>query len=216
MAICRKNDVLRDIYSMVRKGAVQFEPGDRIPVEIQTKRSSDTPVTYYIGGVSWDYYSGKLSYTLFDAKSNYIPAAGGFRDFALLKTSEIVRVREAVSSYFGRSLCRMNNLSKLFTLVEQGKEYFFSENDKPDVYLDIRMDGFCEKCSVDKLYRHGDILKVCVSDFSGKQLDINASQLTDMGLSNVLSCAKGYISQDSGIESYKEQKTNIKMNKFNI
>lgn len=192
MAISKKNDVLRDIYSMVRKGAVQFELGDRVPVQLRSRRTGGEPVTYYVGGVSWDHYSGRLSYSLYDGEGNYVPSATGFRDFSSLETPEAVRVREAVSSYLDRSLCRIANMNRLHGLVSgSGGRIVFSGDERPDVYLDMRLDGVREKCSVDMAWvRSNDSeLLARVTDFSGRAADIKVSALTDMGLSNVLSHA---------------------------
>lgn len=50
MAIYKEN-MLKDIYGIVRKGSVQFEPGDYVPININNKGKD---ITLLIGGVHYD------------------------------------------------------------------------------------------------------------------------------------------------------------------
>lgn len=202
MAIRNTKEYLQKIYYKVRKGSLQFEPQDRIPVYINTPETAQPK--YFIGSVSLDEYSGKLCYSLFTADGKFVPcvASSGIREMETLSPKEIGAVEKMTETYFNRSLMRIQNLRAIASCLNHQIEEFqkgvsiqdsleFVDN-KPEIIIP---DGQkFENVKVDSLFSvppgQANYNEIYVSgkDRGGHTFNICLDYLTDTGLSNVRAC----------------------------
>lgn len=155
MALSVKNEVLRDIAMMVRKGSIQFNMNDRPMLDLtRIDKKTGRKIEYCVGSISYDPDYGGLQYTLYTSNGLYVPKVDGPRPLDTLYEKELVAIREKVGKYFDMSICRESNLATVLNILcAEGGNITFPDNDvRPVAYLEPWSDGDLVRVAVDSIF----------------------------------------------------------------
>lgn len=183
MALEKRNQLLSDLYMMVRKEAIQFEPKDRVRLGQSTDRSN-----FYIGGVVFHQDSGTLRFTVFDDKGLVVVPQRTPYTLERLSTGDLASLREKVSLYVEKALFRAKHISLISDCLNDSQDEVIYFNTKPQCIVDIHKNGHFEVASFESIRRSfGEIMLTGLIE--GKlQYNYSLNELTDTGVSSVASC----------------------------
>lgn len=94
MAVLNKEKYLKDIASLVRKGAVYFDEADRPEIDMGGRK-------VFVSGVSYDQDSGEMAFVVSNSSGVELPSAKGPRALSSLDQRTLVAVRDRVREYAG-------------------------------------------------------------------------------------------------------------------
>lgn len=193
-----KSTCFRDLYIMIRKGTVQFEPKDMVPLSIVSKKKDGSEMHYSVGSVSYDSYTGNLEYSLYDANGHFVPSTNGLRDLSSLRPEEVKHLSDTVFSYKERALHRQKNLQFIYDIMSAsgpGDNFEFSEGNKPEVLMSDGKSDKLETLTVNSLFvpefdgygESGPNFYVAgfLGNDKGNIMNVPLISLTDTDVSNV-------------------------------
>ena len=187
-----RNKVMADLYMLVRKEAIQFEPQDRIGIDLTTKRPDGSTVGYAVGGIMFHQDSNSLVFHLYDSDGFFIPAKQGPRSLDDLTVRQLVDVRTKVETYVEKAMYRAKHIEAISNCLDQLPErsLYFPGKTMPSVMVDLERDGNISMegfCSVFKAPETGEILLSGANEAKGPY-NYPLNHLTDNGVSTVFSC----------------------------
>ena len=189
-----------DVYRMIKKGSVQFEPGDRIPI---TFTNQGKEFTKYLGSVYYDDTSHKVCYDLFNHADSANPIGTlQPRDIKSLSAGDLLSVANRLEEYERDSILRYNNYKGVETALQntEGNRIEFVGMSRPRVLVnaDPRITdtyaGFME-CRVDSVFLAKDDCYASVSNVKGEQMNVKLAMLNDRSIQNVSACIKSNLHQ---------------------
>ena len=92
MAIVRKEKYLKDIASLVKKGALYFEGDDRPVVSMGGRQ-------VFVSSVAYDMESGEMTYRVSDEAGREYASGHGVRPLSNLDIKTLVNVAESARKY---------------------------------------------------------------------------------------------------------------------
>lgn len=110
MALINKDRYLKDIASRVQRGAMYFEQGDRVAVEMGGRK-------VFVNSVFMSHDRGELAYTVANAAGEVLPSAHGMRPLRDLDVRTLSAVTKVVSRYAAMRLERERNISRIASQV---------------------------------------------------------------------------------------------------
>lgn len=211
MPISRKQDFIREIFMMVRKESVSFEPQDRVKLDLPVRPGDGQPVSYYVGGVYYDFDSGKMCFDLFRGDGTRVILSD--RSKVLednLTGAELKSVSEKVAVYTQKSIYRAKNMALISDVLDEcsSRSLTFSEANAPRVCIDRHRDGGFVSEVVTEVYNEpfNAVHLVVGSVANGEGFSYPASDLSDMGVSALLSS----IERELGKKLTSERKADSK------
>lgn len=187
-----RNKVMADLYMLVRKEAIQFEPQDRIGIDLTTKRPDGSTVGYSVGGIMFHQDSNSLVFHLYDSDGFFIPPKQGPRFLDDLTVRQLVDVRSKVENYVEKAMYRAKHIEGISSCLDQLPEnsLYFPGKAMPSVMVDLEMDGNISMegfCSIFKAPQSGEIFLSGANEEKGPY-NYPLNHLTDNGVSTVFSC----------------------------
>lgn len=203
--------ILMDIHRMIRKGSVQFEPGDRIPIKFNSKGKE---TTLYLGSVYFDTNNYKVCYDLFDHDNGALPVATIMpRDIEKLSAGDLLAVANKLDEYERDSFLRHSNYKSIED--ELGKtdtqSIDFDETNRPIVLVDLntRMakDSYAslEECKVKSLFMGKNECFVTVKNEHGEEKNVKLAMFNDRSIMNITSCLKNRQLQNKVADKVREK-----------
>ena len=155
MAIFKEN-IVKDIYGMIRKGSVQFEPGDRIPMTI---RQREGDITLLIGGVHYDDTVFDACYDLYTSDHKPVNTSQPMR-VSNLTPDTLCDLGAVLERYNELAIQRYGNYQSIESALAEapGSSITFSEEGRP--YVLARLDGGFHECRAESVFidRNGECL----------------------------------------------------------
>jgi len=220
MPISRKQDFIREIFMMVRKESVSFEPQDRVKLDLTAKTKDGQSVSYYIGNVFYDFDSGKMCYNLYDKEGFLIVPKNGIRVLEdQLTSSELKVVSEKVAEYSRKSIFRAKNVALISDALDSLPDHSieFSAKNSPEVCIDRQRTGNFDPSYVHGVYKnefvpYNPMFLSVGSPETGETFSYPFADLSDIGVSTVLSS----IEQQLGKKLSSEKKAESKQTKKDV
>lgn len=134
MAIYKEN-MLKDIYGIVRKGSVQFEPGDYVPIKVNNKGKD---VTLLIGGVHYDDSVHDACYDLYTENHEPVYSSQPWK-ISNLTPNDLCELGSRLEQYSEYALRRHMNYTAIEEMVGESENRcirFERESEMPRVMLD--------------------------------------------------------------------------------
>lgn len=202
--------ILRDIYRMTRKGSVQFEPEDRIPL---TFRNQGREMTLYLGSVYYDNNLNKVCYDLYNHRESPI-AVGALapREIEKLSAGDLVAVANKLEEYGKDSILRYSNYQGIESSLKatEAQKIDFDETTKPRVLVNPEMNEGGDhvgrgECRVKSLFIAKDECFVTVQKENGEINNVKLAMLDDRSIMNISSCLK-----NRTLETKVQEKVHVK------
>lgn len=237
MSLSVKNEVLRDIAMMVRKGSIQFDMNDRPMLDLtRIDKKTGRKIEYCVGSIEYDpesYYGG-LQYTLYTSNNVYVPKVDGPRPLDTLHEKELVVIRDKVNKYFDMSLSREYNLNIIENMLNdsEGNIKFPNSDIKPVIYFEPYGYGEHVKLRVDSIfYPDEELFHIDKEYFSERCVMYSATpspedakivgpadvveklkNLNDSSIANILSCVRKTFALETivGIDKAPEQDVDVR------
>lgn len=192
MPISRKQDYIRDIFMMVRKESVSFEPQDRVRLDLKARTKDGKSVSYYVGGVFYDFDSGKMCFDLLNEDGIHIALNDRAGVLDRLTGSELRAVSEKVSLYTQKAIYRAKNMALISDALDGCPErsITFSEANFPRVCIDRHREGSFAPSVVQGVYKtelFNSVYLAVGSPDAGEAFSYPSTDLSDMGVSTLLS-----------------------------
>lgn len=201
-----------DIHRMIRKGSVQFEPGDRIPL---TFRNKGKEMTLYLGSVYYDNSLFRVCYDLYNHQNSPIPVGSlGPREIDKLTAGDLVSVANRLSEYEKESVVRYSNYVSIETeLRESNKNVIEFENmTRPRVLINpdsmkTSEDAGYEECRVTRLFVAENECFVSAQNKEGEIKNYKLAMLNDRSIMNISSCLKNRELENKVTNKFQEKNT---------
>ncbi len=193
MPISRKQDFIRDIFMMVRKESVSFEPQDRVKLGLRVRTKEGESVSYYVGDVFYDFDSGRMCFNLFNGDGHLVVPGDRARVLEeQLTGSELKAVSEKVSLYTQKAIYRAKNMALISEALDGCPErsVTFSESNSPRVCIDRHRSGSFVPAFVRGVYKtdlFNSVYLAVGSPEDGEAFSYPSADLSDMGVSTLLS-----------------------------
>lgn len=110
MALINKDRYLKDVASRVQRGAMYFEQGDRIAIEMGGRK-------VFVNSVFMSHDRGELAYTVANAAGEVLPSVHGMRPLRDLDVRTLSAVTKVVNKYAAMRLEREKNISRIASQV---------------------------------------------------------------------------------------------------
>ena len=184
-----------DIHRMIRKGSVQFEPGDRIPL---TFRNKGKEMTLYLGSVYFDNNLFRVCYDLYNHQNSSIPVGAlNPREIDKLTAGDLVSVANRLSEYEKESVVRYSNYESIEKELKDSEKNVieFDNMTRPRVLInpDLKMEdenaGY-QECRVTRLFVAEKECFVSVQNQEGEIKNYKLAMLNDRSIMNISSCLK--------------------------
>lgn len=206
--------ILRDIYRMVRKGSIQFEPNDRIPL---TFRNQGKEMTLYLGSVYYDNNIHRVCYDLYNHKESPIPVGAlAPRDIEKLSAGDLVAVANMLGEYENDSILRYSNYQGIEKSLQDSdaQKINFDETTKPRVLVNPELKPGGDQvgngeCRVRSLFIAKDECFVTVQNEKGEIRNVKLAMLDDRSIKNISSCLKNR-TLETKVQDKVHLKTRIK------
>lgn len=203
--------IITDLYMMVRKEAIQFEPKDRVRLDVTTKNPDGSVNGYSVGGIMFNHYSGSLVINLYDDDGYLVFPKQGDYSLANLTTKQLGELKATVRSYIEQSMYRAKHIKWINQVLDsvEDRDIFFAGRNMPEGIVDLHRDGKLEKTSFCGIFvspADGEILLTGSNEEVGP-FNYPLNELTDIGVSSVASCLGRVLSEklDAEVrESLKE------------
>lgn len=203
--------IMTDLYMMVRKETIQFEPKDRVRLDVTTKNPDGSVNGYNVGGIMFNQDSGLLVFNLYDDDGYLIVPKQGAYSIANLTTRQLGDVRNIVRNYVEKSMYRAKHVKWISDVLDNTKDntIFFSGRNMPEGIIDLKKDGHIEITGFNAIFKSpedGQILLTGANEEVGP-FNYPLNELTDNGVSAVASCLGRVLSEklDAEVrESLKE------------
>ena len=187
--------LLMDVYRMIKKGSVQFEPGDRIPI---TFANQGKEFTKYLGSVYYDDTSHNVCYDLFNHADSADPIGTlQPRDVKMLSAGDLLSVANRLEEYERYSVLRYDNYKGIEETLQktEGNRMEFEGVSRPRVLVNSALRsadiyaGFLE-CRVDSVFLAKGDCYASVSNGNGEQMNVKLAMFNDRSIMNVSACMK--------------------------
>lgn len=191
--------ILMDIHRMIKKGSVQFEPEDRIPIVFANK-DKGREMTLYLGSVYYDSSTFKVCYDLYNHADSASPVGAlNPREIEKLSAGDLVAVADRLEEYERDSVLRYSNYKMIEQALSESASgsIDFQEGTRPRVLaapepgIATTNVAFAE-CRAVAVFmdRPGNDCYVSVIDNAGKSSNVKLAMLNDRSIMNIASCMK--------------------------
>ena len=199
-----------DIHRMIRKGSVQFEPGDRIPITFINKGKE---LTLFLGSVYFDNSQYKVCYDLFSQDNSVNPVTSlQPRDIEKLSAGDLLEVANRLDEYERVSILRYSNYKAIENAIEcsETKTIYFEGVSQPRVLVNpdsriLDTSASFEECRVKSVFLGDNDCYVSVLSENGKEKNVKLAMFNDRSIMNITSCLKSQQIQNIISDKAKER-----------
>lgn len=210
MAINVSKFLLRDIYSMIGREIVQFDPSDRVQLDINARLKDGTVMQYFIGGVYYDSDRGEMAFDMYNSKGDYISPARNAHLLSSLSPDVVKALAPVVRKYHEYALFRSQSIRSIEGILNGLPEGVMSFEDTRNPLVSIPLDGYgrVSNISVDQIFKDNGALLIQGRSQDGSLVTRNLSEITDLGISNIalMLDRDGRYSLDRSVETQRDRK----------